>query len=186
MFYISLKYFLNILFQRVRSNWPFAVAVSLPLSSFFLSFELYVYVYSNHVVAGYVGFANLINVNVKCKLFAHTSITAVKYGMRLAKHDQNDFKNCKIELLDLSWIWVMTQIMLLHVLCELYWEPLKTWENHIVGVCSFGSPPLNSCSKICSPPLNWCWKIMTHPFRKAKDTSVPFFCCQIILCYNTQ
>ena len=30
------------------------------------------------------------------------------------------------------------------------------WEIHIFGVCTFGSPPLNSCSKICSPPLNWC------------------------------
>jgi hypothetical protein len=33
------------------------------------------------------------------------------------------------------------------------------WENHIFGVCTFGSRLLNSCTKICSPPLNWCWKL---------------------------
>jgi hypothetical protein len=55
-----------------------------------------------------------------------------------------------------------------------------TYGNHIFGAYTFGSPPLNSCTKICGPPLNWCSKIMTHPFRSAKDTSVLFFCCQII------
>ena len=55
-----------------------------------------------------------------------------------------------------------------------------TYGNHIFSVYTFGSPPLNSCTKICGPPLNWCSKIMTHPFRNAKDTSVLFFCCQII------
>ena len=35
-------------------------------------------------------------------LFVHTLITAVKYGMCSVKHSQNDFKNSKIELLELS------------------------------------------------------------------------------------
>ena len=38
-------------------------------------------------------------ISILTLLFAHTSITDVKYGMCLVKHNQNDFKNCKIELL---------------------------------------------------------------------------------------
>ena len=43
---------------------------------------------------------------------------------------------------------------------ELPWKYGETqswgWGNHIFGVCTFGSPPLNSCTEICGPPLHWC------------------------------
>ena len=42
------------------------------------------------------------------------------------------------------------------------------WENHVFGVCTFGSPPLNSCTKTCGPPLNWCLKNYDPPFQKAE------------------
>ena len=59
-------------------------------------------------------------------LFAHTSITAVKYGMCSVKHNQKDSKNYKIELLEFSIMNMSNDTDHSVALQALGWEPFKT------------------------------------------------------------
>ena len=60
------------------------------------------------------------------QLFIHTLTTAVKYGIYLAKLNQNVSKNCKIEQLDRIILNLSNDVHHTIALHALGWEPLQT------------------------------------------------------------